>query len=278
MESDQRFEQANDILDESLERDQFTAQEAKNEFKEFMEQDERKTKDQKESDNLSDQEAFNKLINTGYSTSLWDKLIEAREQRFEVAKEQVDEFTWDEKSLEEKMAAIEHVGEYISTELLNLKEPPTIKFYNEEPFDGNISCGKYTKENNTVFINQYLLDYDVQVTVETLGHELKHAKQYEMKEDWDRTQRFKMFRSRVENRVQSLLANPNFEPVKDWSRNLGRNILGQSRYIKPRVNESDDEETRKKQFHKYKNQPVELDADNYEAKIRRMFFGNKKRY
>lgn len=299
--SDQRVEQANDILDESSERDRLTAQKAKNEFEEFMdknlennkeknefdkfmdenlenneakneleefmERDERKTKDQKESDNLSEQEAFNKLIDSGPSTSIWDKLIEAREQRFEAAKEQVDEFTWGEKSLEEQMAAIKHVGEYISTEQLNLKEPPTIKFYDKRPKekDDEISCGYYTKENNTVFINQYILG-DVQETVGTLAHELKHAKQYEMKEDWDRTQRFKMFRSRVENRVQSLLANPNLEPVKDWSRNFGRNIFGKKNYVQSIVD-----------FKAYKDQPVEVDADNYEAKIKRMFFGKKKR-
>ena len=103
--------------------------------------------------------------------------------------------------------------------------------------------------------------------MDTLAHELKHAKQYEMKEDWDWTQRFKMFRSRVENRVNELLANPNLEPVKDWSYNLGKNLFGRRRYIQP-----------KDGYEEYERQPVEVDANDYGAKIRKMFFEKKKRY
>ncbi|WNS77436.1 hypothetical protein RRV45_10765 [Bacillus sp. DTU_2020_1000418_1_SI_GHA_SEK_038] len=300
-ESDQRVEQATDVLDESPKHDQLIEREmkseldeymgqdeekieAKNEFDKFMERDEgkpeakaefdefmdqklEKTGDRTESDNLTEQEAFNKWIDSGSSMSLWDEIIEAKEQRLEAAREQVDEAKWADKTLEEKEAAIEHVGEYIATELLNLKNPPTIDYYYKEPTAVEASYGCYRKANNTVSINRFFLENDVQETVDTLGHELKHAKQHEMKEDWDRTQRFKMFRSRVENNVHSWLANPNLEPVKDWSYNLGKDLFGRSRYIQF----SED------RFDEYERQPVEEDANNYGAKIRRMFFGKKKR-
>lgn len=253
-------------FDAFMEQDAYK-KEANNEFDEFMNQNLVKKEDHTESDDLSEQKAVNKWVDSDTSKSFWDRMIEAQNQRFEAAREQVDEDTWTNKSMKEKEAAIEHVGQYISTELLNLKDSPKIKFYYKEPTENGTSCGYYKKENNTVHINQYLLENDVQETVDTLAHELKHAKQYEMKEDWDWTQRFKMFRSRVENRVNELLANPNLEPVKDWSYNLGKNLFGRRRYIQP-----------KDGYEEYERQPVEVDANDYGAKIRKMFFEKKKRY
>ena len=62
-----------------------------------------------------------------------------------------------------------------------------------------------------------------------------------------------------------MLVNPNLEPVKDWSYNLGKNLFGRLRYIQP-----------KDGYEEYIGQPVEVDANNYGAKIQRMFFGKKK--
>ena len=83
------------------------------------------------------------------------------------------ESNWNDLSDEERKEAVSELTKKIA-EKLELKEIPTIEFYNADPSD----CGYYDADQNVLGINSCELD-DPTELVNTIAHELRHAYQHE---------------------------------------------------------------------------------------------------
>jgi len=84
------------------------------------------------------------------------------------------EDNWSNLELEGQKKQITGLFDYV-TDVLELKNPPNIEYYNETE---NGNYGGYDSSTNTLRINEYML-HDSHEATDTVAHELWHAYQHE---------------------------------------------------------------------------------------------------
>ena len=155
--------------------------------------------------------------------------------------EMCDEANWQKLQREdfdysERKKFCRELCDYISKSL-GLKIPPKIEYVVS---DDERYMGSYHRPTNTITFNIMNFYYHPRDTITTIGHETRHAYQHQ----------------RAEMGITEL--------DRKWRENFK---LGN--YIKPPVDDD------KKAYQKYKNQPVEADAFEYEEKFYNDFFKSK---
>lgn len=86
--------------------------------------------------------------------------------------------SWSDLSEAAQKRAVNRLAKFIARDM-GIDDVPNIKYYNADPDkNGSISYGYYDPNDNSIHINLYSMDDSLEL-VDTLAHEMTHARQYQ---------------------------------------------------------------------------------------------------